>query len=124
MDYLKAVVDPVRQTAPLNRLKGLVDDYDHITEDVLVLEGETHLGRKPGALRFTSIPARDEFSAAVLYALRPIAAVRRLATKISERLREKMDGRMWMGAHMRRGDCTFSQVLFSFFGSELICDML
>ena len=47
MDYLKSVVKPIKQAAPLDKLRGWIDDYNHITTDILVLEGETHLGRKP-----------------------------------------------------------------------------
>lgn len=31
-----------------------------------------------------------------------------LADLLSNRMAEKVGGRMWMGAHMRRGDCQFS----------------
>lgn len=47
MDYLKSVVEPIKQIAPRSALKGLVDDYESETADVLLLEGEIHLGRKP-----------------------------------------------------------------------------
>ncbi|KAG8903163.1 hypothetical protein FRB99_003664 [Tulasnella sp. 403] len=104
MDYLKSVVEPIKQVAPLSRLRGWVDDYDQVDADILVLEGETHLGRKPGGMRFTTVSARDDFARAVLHSLHPVAKVRDLAQKIYERMRAKVDGRMWMAAHMRRGD--------------------
>ena len=47
MDHLKSTVGPQKQITPREHIKGLVDDYGDITEDVLHLEGETHLGRKP-----------------------------------------------------------------------------
>jgi hypothetical protein len=47
MDYTKSVVDPIKQVAPRSRLRGMVEDYNDIDTDVLVLAGETHLGRKP-----------------------------------------------------------------------------
>lgn len=47
MDYLKSVVDPIKQVAMRSTLKGLVDDYHNVSEEVLLLEGETHLNRKP-----------------------------------------------------------------------------
>jgi hypothetical protein len=47
MDYLKSVVEPIRQVVPSSRLRGLIEDYDSVNTDVLVLEGETHLNRKP-----------------------------------------------------------------------------
>ena len=47
MDYLKSVVEPIKQVAPRSALKGLIDDYGSETANVLLLEGETHLNRKP-----------------------------------------------------------------------------
>lgn len=105
MDYLKSVVQPVRQATPLSRIRGWADDYDHITADILVIEGEIHLGRKPGGMRFTSIKARDNFSRMVLYGLRPTERVRDLAAEVHDRMLQKVGGRMWMAGHMRRGDC-------------------
>jgi len=107
MDYFKAVIQPIRQTAPIIRLKGFADDYAHIDADVVILQGETHYGRKPGAMRFVSPAARDEFAAMVLYGFRPIERIRRLGRKIASRMQEKVDGRMWLAGHMRRGDCEF-----------------
>jgi hypothetical protein len=46
MDYTKTVVDPIRQVVPRSRVRGVVEDYT-VTATVLLLEGETHLGRKP-----------------------------------------------------------------------------
>lgn len=54
MDYLKSVIEPIKQIAPRSSLRGLVDDYDKHMEDVLLLEGETHLNRKPVSLLSTS----------------------------------------------------------------------
>lgn len=108
MDYLKSVVTPIKQAAPLSRIRGWVDDYNHITTDILVLEGETHLGRKPGGLRFTTIEGRDNFARDVLYGLHPPPRVWRLASKVYDRMLEKNGGRMWMAGHMRRGDCRCS----------------
>ncbi|KIO28545.1 hypothetical protein M407DRAFT_242976, partial [Tulasnella calospora MUT 4182] len=104
MDYLKSVVQPIKQVAPLRWVKGWQDDYKNAGTDIVVLEGETHLGRKPGGMRFTSEGARDDFARAVLYGLRPIDVVRQLADKVAQRMKEKTGGRMWMAGHMRRGD--------------------
>ena len=52
MDYLKSVVEPLKQIAPISSLRGLVDDYDHFKEEVVLLEGETHLNRKPVCLQY------------------------------------------------------------------------
>ena len=47
MDYVKNVVNPIKQVAPRDSIRGFVDDYYHITEDVLLLRGEIHYERKP-----------------------------------------------------------------------------
>jgi len=104
MDYLKSVVEPIKQVAPVWKLRGMKDDYFAINEDILVLEGETHLNRKPGGLRFTTVEARDHFAATVLYGLHPIEPIRRLTDRMAAKMREKVGGRMWMAGHMRRGD--------------------
>lgn len=51
MDYSKTVVDPIRQVVPRSRVRGLVEDFT-VTAEVLLLEGETHLGRKPVRVQF------------------------------------------------------------------------
>lgn len=47
MDYVKNVVNPIMQVAPRDSIRGFVDDYYHLTEDVLLLSGEIHYERKP-----------------------------------------------------------------------------
>ena len=47
MEFLKSVTEPIQEIALRSSLRGLVHDFDHYNEDVLLLEGETHLGRKP-----------------------------------------------------------------------------
>jgi hypothetical protein len=123
MDYIKNVVSPVRQAAPRHTLHGLREDYGHITADVVLVEGEIHYERKPvgyettstptapclyndkGGLRFTTVANRDMFSRLVLYHVRATNKVYELAGKLAIRMEEKNGGRMWLGAHMRRGDC-------------------
>ncbi|KAF8328121.1 uncharacterized protein EI90DRAFT_2926732 [Cantharellus anzutake] len=104
MDFLKSTVEPLKQITRREFLKGLVDDYDHLTEDVLLLEGETHLSRKPGALRFTTPEARAHFADLVLHSMRPIPSILKVTDIIAERMRKVNDGRMWLAGHMRRGD--------------------
>lgn len=57
-------------------------------------------------MRFTSVEARDEFARIVLRAVHPPDSVLDLADRISQRMTERSQGHLWMGAHMRRGDCT------------------
>jgi hypothetical protein len=52
MDIAKPVVERIRQAAPRRSLRPWADDYDFIDDNVLLLEGEVHNGRKPvGFLR-------------------------------------------------------------------------
>jgi hypothetical protein len=124
MEYIKNVVTPIRQVAPRDTLRGFEEDYGHLSADVVLLAGEIHYERKPvsydsaplditrhlqdeqASLRFTSVPRRDLFSRLVLYHVHPIDKVYELAEKLASRVKELTGGRMWLGAHMRRGDCT------------------
>ncbi|KZP27898.1 hypothetical protein FIBSPDRAFT_730105 [Athelia psychrophila] len=104
MDYIKNVVNPIRQVAPRDSLRGLREDYGHLTTDVVYLPGEIHYERKPGGLRFTTTEHRDVFSQLVLYHIRATDRVYELAAKLAARMQAMNGGRMWLGAHMRRGD--------------------
>jgi len=104
MDYVKNVVNPIRQVAPRRTLRGLREDYGHLNADVVLLTGEVHYERKPGSLRFTTAANRDLFSRLVLYRVHAPFKVYELAARLAARLKELNGGRMWLGAHMRRGD--------------------
>lgn len=58
-----------------------------------------------GGLQFTTTEASREFARSVLNYLRPPDVVYLLAEALDSRLQELTEGRMWMGSHMRRGDC-------------------
>jgi hypothetical protein len=47
MEYTKAVVDPIRQIVPRGQVRGFVEEYTIVDQEVLLLEGETHIYRKP-----------------------------------------------------------------------------
>jgi hypothetical protein len=47
MDYIKNVVQPIREVAPRQTLRGLQEDYGYLTADVVLLAGEIHYERKP-----------------------------------------------------------------------------
>jgi hypothetical protein len=69
------------------------------------LSGETHNGgRKPGQMRFTTALARDAYSFAVLDSFRPPLLLTRLADRMADRMMELIGGRVFLGAHARRGD--------------------
>ncbi|KAG1884440.1 hypothetical protein F4604DRAFT_1574879 [Suillus subluteus] len=103
-DATKDVVVPIREAAPRNLLRGLYEDFGFIEQDVVLLRGEVHSGRKPGALKFTTLESRERYTQTVLYDFRLTDNVIELADQLSNRMVEKAGGRMWMGAHMRRGD--------------------
>jgi hypothetical protein len=44
---MKSVVFPIRQVAPRQTLRGLREDFGHLTADVVLLAGEVHNDRKP-----------------------------------------------------------------------------
>ncbi|KAH7921544.1 hypothetical protein BV22DRAFT_1019154 [Leucogyrophana mollusca] len=104
MEFVQDVVNPIRQATARHHLRSLLDDYGHLTEDIVFLKGEVHSGRKPGALRFTTMAARDRYSDLVLHHLRLTDNVLQLAQRLDGRMSNITGGRMWMCGHMRRGD--------------------
>ncbi|KZV59839.1 hypothetical protein PENSPDRAFT_594814 [Peniophora sp. CONT] len=103
-DLSKAVIEPTRDVAQRSQIRAWKDDYSQIKARVLLLEGETHNGRKAGAMRFTTTDALKNFQRDVLYHLQPTQPLQDLALELANRMAAKVEGRLWMGAHMRRGD--------------------
>lgn len=56
---------------------------------------------------FTTPEARDSFTITVLRYIIAHAKVYELASNLAERMYTLVGSRNWMGAHMRRGDCTY-----------------
>jgi hypothetical protein len=56
-------------------------------------------------MRFTTGSARDRFASTVIHSNVPPKPILDLGEVLAARMRELTDGRLWMGAHMRRGDC-------------------
>jgi hypothetical protein len=54
---------------------------------------------------FTEEPSRKIYASKVVHSLIPQQPVFDLAEVLSSRMLELTEGRMWMGAHIRRGDC-------------------
>lgn len=46
MDFVKSVVHPTKQVGFSSALRGFVEEFGHVWEDVLYMEGELHLNRK------------------------------------------------------------------------------
>jgi len=98
------VVQSIKEVAPRSSIRGFKEDYYHVDADVVILAGETHLGRKPGAMRFTGPRGRANYASMVVHGIVPPRWVFDLGEILASRMRELVDGRLWMGAHMRRGD--------------------
>ena len=56
-------------------------------------------------MRFTEDQARSRFANMVVHTLRQPAPVLALGEILAARMRQLSGGRLWMGAHMRRGNC-------------------
>ena len=108
MDFTKTVIKPIRQVIRMSDARGWVQDYKASTQEMVWLQGEVHLGRKSGLMRFTTAESRDTFSRIVLHDIRPPKRVLDLAAAVDKRINDINKGRAWMAAHMRRGDCESS----------------
>jgi len=58
-------------------------------------------------MRFTQESSRVRFANMVVHSLVFPPEVFALADVLAARMRELNGGRLWMGAHMRRGDCEY-----------------
>jgi len=56
-------------------------------------------------MHFTTVLARARFASSVVHYNIPPKAILELGEVLAGRMRELNDNRLWMGAHMRRGDC-------------------
>jgi tRNA(Ile2) C34 agmatinyltransferase TiaS len=101
----KSVAIPIREVTRHDRIHGLVQEYKDVTQDVLLVEGEIHDGKRPGFVFFTTDEARDKFARIVLQDVQVSERVHALAQKAVWRMNQFNDGRTWMAGHMRRGDC-------------------
>jgi hypothetical protein len=54
-EWMRTVTRPMQQLAPVSRSRGFVDEYGSIDAEVLLIDGQTHEGRKAvGFLHFTN----------------------------------------------------------------------
>lgn len=58
-------------------------------------------------MRFSEEPSRTRFATMVVHSFIFTPKIVALAETIAGRMRERNGGRLWMGAHMRRGDCKY-----------------
>ncbi|KAH9051188.1 hypothetical protein EDB83DRAFT_2226273, partial [Lactarius deliciosus] len=103
-DFAKTIISHLKEVVQRSSIRGFRDDYHDVDADVVVLAGETHIGTKPGAMRFTEELGRNRYAGTVVHSLIPPQKIFDLAEVLSSRMRQRTEGRSWMGAHMRRGD--------------------
>ncbi|KZT62506.1 hypothetical protein CALCODRAFT_425968 [Calocera cornea HHB12733] len=104
MDFVKSTVHPTKQVGFSSALRGFVEEFGHVSENVLHMEGEIHVNRKSGGMRFTTQAAMEAYQQTAVWDVRPPMPFIQLAAKLDQKMREKNDGRLWMGGHMRRRD--------------------
>lgn len=90
--------------AMYSAIARVLTDHHLIDLKVLHLAGETHLGRKPGQMRFTTTRARDDYSFGVLDSFRPPPFLTSIADRMTTRMLNITGGRTFLSAHARRGD--------------------
>jgi hypothetical protein len=56
-------------------------------------------------MRFTEDRARLEYAGMVIHAILQPQPILALGEILAARMRQLNGGRLWMGAHIRRGDC-------------------
>ena len=95
MDFLKSPVNPVTQVAKESTLRGLYEDGHEQNAKIFHIEGEIHLYRRPGSVRFTSPDARENFKKIILQDMKPLPRLYQVATVVDERMREMNAGRAW-----------------------------
>ena len=62
---------------------------------------------------FTEEIARKRYASKVVHSLIPPQKIIDLAEVLSSRMRLLTEGRIWMGAHVRRGDCKYPYTCIS-----------
>ena len=56
-------------------------------------------------MRFTDVGARQEYAGMAIHAILQPQQILALGESLATRMRQLNGGRLWMGAHVRRGDC-------------------
>lgn len=103
----KALALPVIEFTPRKFARPLSTELSmgkYADASIIHIPGDVHDQRKAGALRFTSPEGRQEFVDFVIQGVRPPRRYIDMGNKLAARMTEKVGGRAWLGAHMRRGD--------------------
>ncbi|GAA5826315.1 hypothetical protein JCM11251_007251 [Rhodosporidiobolus azoricus] len=85
-------------------LTTTLDSPPFASASIVYLQGNLHDQRKPGGVYFTTSSARDEFTKLVLGGIRAPAPIRAVGELLAQRMAQKVSGRRWLAAHLRRGD--------------------
>ena len=56
-------------------------------------------------MRFTEDRARAKYASMIVHAFVQSQPILALGETLAARMRQLNEGRLWMGAHIRRGDC-------------------
>lgn len=103
----KALARPTVELAMPSRVSPLTTTLssDPYTDaSIVYLAGNLHDQRKAGGLRFTTFSARDNFVELVLRGIRAPPRIREVGQRLAKRMTERVNGRRWVAAHLRRGD--------------------
>ncbi|KAK4052037.1 Cell division control protein 7 [Microbotryomycetes sp. JL201] len=103
----KALVLPTIDSVQRSRIRSLSSQLGNepfVSADIVYLPGDLHDQRKPGGLRFSTQEAREGFVKMILESVRAPVKYEKLGEMLADRMSKKVDGRRWLGSHMRRGD--------------------
>jgi len=103
----KALSRPTIEITLRSKTQGLTTTLSsppYANASIVYLQGNLHDQRKPGSVYFSTQKARDDFTEMVVRGIRAPNRIRIVGERIAKRMQEKVDGRRWMSAHLRRGD--------------------
>ncbi|GJN87885.1 hypothetical protein Rhopal_000840-T1 [Rhodotorula paludigena] len=103
----KALARPTVELAMPARISPLtttLSSHPYADASIVYLAGNLHDQRKAGGLRFTTFSARDDFVDMVLRGIRAPPRIREVGQRLAKRMAERVNGRRWVAAHLRRGD--------------------
>ncbi|KZO97527.1 hypothetical protein CALVIDRAFT_536116 [Calocera viscosa TUFC12733] len=103
-DMTKTVAAPSSYLVDPSRSASFTKEFGGLKARILHLEGEIHMGHPPGGLYFSTPQAANAFATMVVRDVRPVPEVEQLGERLAQRMSERVQGRMWFAAHMRRGD--------------------
>ncbi|KZT58173.1 hypothetical protein CALCODRAFT_540247 [Calocera cornea HHB12733] len=103
-DMTKSVASPSSYLVEPSRTLAFSQEFGGLDARVVHLEGEIHMGHPPGGLYFGTAQAANDFATMVVKDMRPAREVEELGKRLARKMSERVQGRMWSAAHMRRGD--------------------